>query len=161
MLIGVLATLMGLFVLAVGLGIVAPRPLRPHEAPPWLLVVLGTMFTLGGVALLVGHRRGDVAARIGDPVHGGSPGARLLRRILGLFMIGGFAVLAGWAAFGSGPRAFRTTLPLIGGEAGAMIGRGLFAIVALAIAAALVAAVVAMVRGAASTQPGPTSSTKR
>jgi hypothetical protein len=146
-LIGVIATLMGLFVVGVGCGLIAPRPLRAHEAPPWLLVVLGTMFALGGIALVIGQLRGDLAGRIQPPSGGGSRLGGFLRLALGLFMLGGFAVLASWAAFGSGPRAFRVNLPLLGGETS---GRMVFGIAAAVVWTLLLAALIAAVRRRAS-----------
>jgi hypothetical protein len=145
-LIGVTATLMGLFVVSVGLGIVAPHPLRSHEAPPWLLVLLGTMFALVGVALVVGHLRGNVPAKIEDQTHDGRGGIRFLRLIFSLFMMGGFAALAAWVAFGSGPRTFRTNFSFLGGAAGEMIGRALFGAVAIALCMVLIVVAAAVLR---------------
>lgn len=142
-LVGVIAGLMGLFIVLVGSGLIAPRPLRPHEGPPWILVLIGTMFMFGGAALVIARFRGESATHIGDLPRSASRARWVVHFAFGVFMIGSFAVIGSWVAFGPGERAFSMTLPLIGkGPANDMLGRAVFGIGAVIMWIVLVAAAV-------------------
>jgi hypothetical protein len=92
-LVGVIAALMGLFIVLVGLGLIAPRPLQAHEGPPWILVLIGAMFMLGGAALVIGRLRGESATHVGELPRTASLARRVIQFAFGVFMIGSFAVI--------------------------------------------------------------------
>lgn len=71
-------------------------PLRQADihGPPWLALVAGGIFALGGLAVIVGDRQ------------------RTLGHVLALAVIVGLAALANWIAFGAGERVCAGSLPL-------------------------------------------------
>jgi hypothetical protein len=89
---------------------IAPAP----GVPQWLIGVVGALFALAGVAAGLGPRP--------------SRGLALVAALL----VTGFAVVAGWIAFGPGARTFATTAGAgalaVGGGANGGLGRVAFGI---------------------------------
>lgn len=68
---------------------VGPLDSSDIAGPPWLGLVAGGIFIAGGIALMLGERLRDSPLSYG----------------LFALMIGSFAAIANWVAFGPGPRA--------------------------------------------------------
>jgi hypothetical protein len=124
LLLGVACSLIGTFVVLLSLGRFGAAPLA-EGTPPWIGVLGGLVFVLGGLALIVGY-----------VVAGGTPGAdlppgtpfgvRLTQYLLGLGITTSLALIASWVAFGPGPRYFRTGGTIGGLVAGETFGRAVF-----------------------------------
>ncbi|HEY2149862.1 MAG TPA: hypothetical protein VGH34_03590 [Vicinamibacterales bacterium] len=108
--------LTGLFFVACGLLVVAMATgLIPHAdaatAPAWVPACAGLTFVAAGLLVIVDFG----AARIG-PDGQLAPDTplpiQLASLLLALIIVGLLAVIAGWIAFGPGPRAFTTTLSI-------------------------------------------------
>ncbi|MEM1055634.1 MAG: hypothetical protein AAGI52_08905 [Bacteroidota bacterium] len=106
--LGVLTLGMGLFVTAIGLGIVPVDPANVH-APMWVLAVCGLVFVIGGVAVLA-HGRPGIQSAAG------------LTIVLAFGLVGGWVALFGDAAQMSGG------IPFLPRALNVALGRGLFGI---------------------------------
>ena len=97
----------GVFPILVAAGVI---PRGGADAPVWVIGAAGATFVSAGLALVVGY---GIAGGVGpdnDLLPGGPTGVRVANLILGLTTVGLMTVIAGWIAFGPGPRHFTTTL---------------------------------------------------
>ncbi len=93
--------LTGWAIVLVAMGVI-PVPEKSFEAPRWVVGVLGAVFLVGGFALLLMAAEGVVPEALRQ---GGL-------YLVVLVMVGGFALVFNWAAFGSGERAFSGSFSL-------------------------------------------------
>jgi hypothetical protein len=125
--IGVFFGAMGTFVMLLALGTFGPARLS-DGTPPWVGVVGGLLFLLGGLAVIVGHGIAGGMGPDGD-LRAGTPFfVRLVQYALGVVIIGMLASIASWVAFGSGSRHFNGRGPFISGAVNEALGRTLFGI---------------------------------
>jgi hypothetical protein len=116
--------------------------------PVWVGVAAGLTFVLGGAAVIVGYAIAGVEiddpdAEVGRYEIAVPFGVRLTQYVLGFTIYALFAAIAGWVAFGRGPRGFSTTITLpwlarhgLGNE---WIGRAAFGLGAIGCAVAGIA----------------------
>lgn len=124
--------LAGTMIFLIALNWIAVDPARIH-APRWVLGLIGGMFALSGLAILYfgianGLGRGPGSAGERDP-----EAFSVIGWLLGLVIVGGMAVVAGWIAFGPGERAFSGSIGVggvsVGGSGGSeTVGRWFFGI---------------------------------
>ena len=108
--VGVLCTACGIVPILGGLGLI---PIQLTEGTPaWVAVCAGLAFVLAGAALIVGYAVAGSVGPDGDLPPGTPFGVRLVQYVLGLGISGLLTAIAGWVAFGSGPRRFSGTLVL-------------------------------------------------
>jgi hypothetical protein len=115
---------MGSLVILIALGVVGTP--TPRDAPPWVGVTAGLVFVLAGLAVIVGYGVAGGAAPDGDLAADTPLGVRAVQYVLGLGIAVGLAVIATWAAFGPGPRAFTATSSVGTGAVGETSGRVVF-----------------------------------
>ena len=108
------AVAMGLAVVAcgvppilIGMGVMHPSP---GDAPGWIGILAGLVFVCGGLAVVL-----DYAIAHGPEPDGDLPPdtplfIRGANYLLGLTIIGLMAIIAGWVAFGPGPRRFSASI---------------------------------------------------
>jgi hypothetical protein len=146
------ALFLGLFAAGAGLNALLAAfgaiPLKPTDAPPWVLACGGATFILLGAALIVSN---GIAGRVGpdgDLPAGTSVSFQLTQYVLGAGIVGCLIAVLAWVAFGPGPRHFTTTLPFVGTRPsqGEISGRILFGLAAVLAVAFLIAATVRTVR---------------
>jgi hypothetical protein len=132
---GLFAAALGAFIVAGASGLFGVT-LHPTEGTPqWVGICAGAIFVAGGFAVALQ----SLPAAKPMPDGSLSPDApRWVQRAslaLGLFIVGGFAAIFLWIAFGPGERHFsgsgsfggiRVTETLSGGHANEMIGRAAF-----------------------------------
>jgi hypothetical protein len=106
--IGVFSAAMGLVIILVAAGVIPTDP-RAFHAPRWVVGLAGLAFA--GLALWVGYGLGR-AGPDGELPAGTPLGVLVAQYLLGLGIVGTFALVGGWVAFGSGERAFRGSLSL-------------------------------------------------
>lgn len=98
----------GAAIMGIGVGWIEVDPAKVH-APPWVLTACGGVFVLGGVM--------TYASRFDERVN----------HFLALIMIGLFASIASWIAFGPGERSFSGGASVgpvgVGGSGGETAGR--------------------------------------
>jgi len=100
----------GLLTILLATGAIAAPPGGAH-APEWVRVCAGLVFIAAGLAIIVDYRLGragsdgQLAADTPFAVQAASLG-------LALSIVALMAAIAGWIAFGPGPRAFTSTLSL-------------------------------------------------
>jgi len=109
--IGVFFGAMGTFVLLQALGTFGPARLS-DGTPPWVGVVAGLLFLLGGLAVIVGHGIAGGVGPDGDLPAGTPFGGRVVQYVLGVAIIAMLASIASWVAFGSGSRHFSRQRPV-------------------------------------------------
>ncbi len=139
---GLLSIGMGLFIVLLALGWI-PGGADRAQAPRWVIAAAGTVFGLGGAAVLL---QAAGAASEGE----GAGAVRGLQEALGLALILLLAVIANWVAFGSGERAFSGSVTLffwtLSTEVAQRIGRIVFGLGAVLMDLILVWAVVNNIR---------------
>jgi len=128
--IGVFFGAMGTFVLLQALGTFGPARLS-DGTPPWVGVVAGLLFLLGGLAVIVGHGIAGGVGPDGDLPAGTPFGVRVVQYVLGVAIIAMLASIASWVAFGSGSRHFSGSGPFITGAVNEALGRTAFGIGAI------------------------------
>jgi hypothetical protein len=116
----------GAYFLLVGVGAL-PLPSELH-GPMWLVLCVGLVFLLAGVAVMVqgfgrGNEQGELAADA-------APWLRAAQYLCVGVIFAAFAAIASWIAFGPGERSFSGTLPMVG-AIGAFIGRAMFGLSAI------------------------------
>ncbi|HEY5060303.1 MAG TPA: hypothetical protein VII52_02155 [Gemmatimonadaceae bacterium] len=129
---------------------VPARPHRPDDAPPWVVLLVGAVFVLCGLALIVGY---GIARDIG-PTGELEPNAprpiRAVQRLLGFSTVACMCAIMAWVGFGKGERHFSTTrsLPFVSwhSHGGELSGRIVFGSVAVLMAAALAAVLIVAAR---------------
>jgi hypothetical protein len=111
-LVGSFAILCGVFPILIGLGVLTPTPPDGPPTPGWVAVAAGLMFVFAGVAIVLDY---GVAGGVG-PDGDLKPGTPLVIRganlLLGMGIVGLMTAVAGWVAFGTGPRRFSSTVSL-------------------------------------------------
>ncbi len=114
----------GLYFALVGFSLL-PAPSKIN-GPNWLAVAVGLVFFAAGASVLV---RGLLGVPDNQPdLPADAPAAFKLIQWLAMFVIiASLASIGSWIAFGPGPRAFSTSLPIWGSFAAA-VGRTVFGI---------------------------------
>jgi hypothetical protein len=123
--LGVACSLMGAFMVLLALGHFG-RPLLAEGTPPWVGVLGGVVFLLGGLALIVGFVVAGGTPGSSDLPPGTPFGVRLVQYLLGLGITTSLALIASWVAFGPGPRRFQGTGTFGGFVVGETFGRAVF-----------------------------------
>jgi hypothetical protein len=106
---GLLFVAGGLMILSMAVGLITPS--SPGTAPAWVPACGGVTFVAAGLLVIVdfGLARlgpdGQLAPDTPLPT-------QLASLVLALAVVGSLALIAGWVAFGSGPRAFTTTFSM-------------------------------------------------
>jgi hypothetical protein len=137
------ATLVGLIFIALGLFPILGAlhfialPLSVG-VPVWVRVAAGLTFVLGGAAVIVGYAIAGVELDDADAEAGPygidvSFAVRVTQYVLALVIYGLFAAIAGWVAFGTGPRNFWLARHGFGND---WMGRAAFGAGAVLVAAA-------------------------
>lgn len=124
--LGALTAAIGIYCVLVGLGL-APAPSRGEaDAPGWIGLLVGLVFSASGCAVIVrGVARAD--DKSGDLPADTPRWLATIYLLLGLLAASGLAATATWIAFGAGTRHFMLTGP-IGVSIGDTIGRTAFGI---------------------------------
>ncbi|HYB70339.1 MAG TPA: hypothetical protein VEH80_06715 [Candidatus Bathyarchaeia archaeon] len=114
--------------LLAGAGILAAAILADDpgtDAPRWVGVAAGGIFVLAGLAVFKGYVLDRGQDRPDD----------VWSQLFGVLIAGCFAAIAGWVAFGHGPRAFRVSGPIplqwIAPSLTEWLGRGAFGLMAV------------------------------
>jgi hypothetical protein len=121
----------GIVPILFGVHVIEPGPTTGPPPPDWVPIAAGLMFVGGGLAIVLDYGIARGVGPDGDLVPGTPSWIRVANYVLGLGIIGLMAALFGWVAFGSGPRAFSSTisLPFIGPRSwtsGELSGRIMF-----------------------------------
>jgi hypothetical protein len=122
--IGLALSTLGLFAIALSLGI--PGPLSSIDTPPWVGVCIGLVFLLGGLALIVGYAVAGGVGPDGDLPAGTPPIVRAVQYVLGLGILIALGMIGSWVAFGPGPRQFTGRGALGHGTVNETLGRVAF-----------------------------------
>ena len=124
--IGAVFTLLGLFVCALGAGLIKLDPSALH-APLWVLFAVGLTFAMAGIMVVLDAIAPERRAPDSQPQ---SLWLGAARYILLLVIVGSFALVGTWVAFGPGERNFTSDIALpgleISGTANDRIGRLVF-----------------------------------
>ena len=99
----------GAFPILIGIGAIAPSD---GDAPAWVALAAGVMFVCAGAAVIVDYGIAGGVGPDGDFQPGTPLWIRATNLALGLAIVGLMASVAGWIAFGPGPRHFTSTLTL-------------------------------------------------
>jgi hypothetical protein len=117
----------GLYSSLIGLGVV-PIPGGPGNlhGPLWIMLCVGLVFVLGGIALALGQAAGA------DPKTAELPKdaprwIQIAFYLLGLALFACFGAIGSWIAFGPGERVFGGTVPV--GPTGGRIAFGIGAVI--------------------------------
>jgi len=154
---GALFMASGVFPILVGAGII---PRGDADAPAWVIGAAGATFICAGLAVVLDY---GIAGGVGpdnDLLPGTPTSVRVANLILGLAIVGLMAAIAGWIAFGPGPRHFTTTLivPFVPAPrrwaSGEWPGRVAFGVGSVLMAAMFVACAVSGVRRIAQSRSG-------
>jgi hypothetical protein len=150
-LVGSACLVCGIFPILFGLGIVTPPPGADPPPPGWVGLAAGLMFVLAGLAVILDYGIGGGVGPDGDLKPGTPLSIRGANLLLGLGIVGLMTAVAGWVAFGPGPRTFSSTiaLPFYGShnrDAGEMTGRFVFGMGTVLLALMFVACGVSGVR---------------
>ena len=105
---GILCIFFGLFPILVVTGFI-PFGQSEINAPGWVIFVVGSMFMLGGVAIMIGHS---------------SP----LNDLIGSLLCACFGVAAAWVSLRGSDNGFSGGIPLVPDQFNVMLGRVLFAL---------------------------------
>jgi len=108
---GALTTLMGGVFALQGLGAI-PAPQANDDGPRWLLLCIGAIFGLGGIAAMLTTMPGRTT--------------RAVNAALAFVIVVCMGAVAGWVAWGPGSRGFSSPLALFGPQASEAGGRFLF-----------------------------------
>jgi len=109
---GLLFIVCGALPILMGLGIITPTDQGGTPPPPWIPVAGGSLFVVAGLAIILDFAVAGGMDPEGDFKAGTSMVIRAMSLTLALTILGLFAAIAGWIAFGSGPRAFTSTLSM-------------------------------------------------
>jgi hypothetical protein len=125
--IGAGAIAAGLYFILVGLGLLpVPGGPRNLHGPLWLVLLVGLVFFLAGIAMLV-QVMGRASAG-GDLPSDAPRWMRIVQYLIGVAIFGSFAMIGSWVAFGDGPRTFSGNFLFFDGATNASIGRVAFGI---------------------------------
>jgi hypothetical protein len=128
MLWGLFAAAMGAFIVAGASGLFGLDLHPTEETPQWVGICAGLMFVAGGFAVMLQ----SLPAAKPMPDGGLSPDAPVWMQraslALGLFIVGSFAAIFLWIAFGPGERHFSTNVPFVSGHANETFGRVAFGV---------------------------------
>ena len=97
----------GVFPILVGAGII---PRGDADAPAWVIGAAGATFVSAGLAVVLDYAIAGGVGPDNDLLPGTRTSVRVANLILGLTIVGLMTAIAGWIAFGRGPRHFTTTL---------------------------------------------------
>lgn len=104
--LGWLCIAMGLFPVAIAVGVINPDPASVH-APLWVIGVCGLVFVAAGAAILVG------------------PGNKLVHLFAALILLS-FALISGWVAFFGPANGFSGGIPFLPHATNVKIARWVF-----------------------------------
>jgi hypothetical protein len=131
----------GVMPLLIAFGVV--HPVRDPTTPMWVVFAAGLMFVCAGLAIIVDYAVAGGVGPDGDLVEGTPFAIRVANFVFGLAIVGLMTSVFGWVAFGSGPRAFSTTIVLpfwySNGESSELSGRIAFGVATVLMAAMFVA----------------------
>ena len=143
--IGVFMGAMGILVMLIALGTFSERHLS-DGTPPWVAIVAGMMFVMGGLAMIVGYGIAGGVAPDGSLPLGTPLTVCIVQNALGLGIAAMLALIASWVAFGPGVRHFTGTAPFISGAVKETLGRAVFGIGAVLIWIFVAATIVVTVK---------------
>jgi hypothetical protein len=125
--IGVIAGAAGAYFLLVGVDLL-PAPGGPGNlhGPFWLVLCIGLAFFLAAVAIIVqafgrANDQGELPAEAPYWM-------RVAQYLIGVAIFVSFGAIGSWIAFGPGARTFYGSVPLVGAETNAAVGRMAFGI---------------------------------
>jgi len=107
--IGIVFIAAGVMPILIGAGVVHPDG---NTTPPWVAFAVGLLFVSAGLAIIVDYAIAGGVGPDGDLVPGTPFAIRVANLVFGLAIVGLMTAVFGWVAFGSGPRAFSTTIVL-------------------------------------------------
>lgn len=108
---GALFVASGLMPILMSLGVITPTNATPGT-PAWVGFCAGLLFVVAGFTIMLDYGVAGGVGPDGD-LKAGTPFAiRVANLILGLTIVGLMTAVFGWVAFGSGPRAFSTSISL-------------------------------------------------
>lgn len=128
---GAAAGAVGLYLMLVGLGLLpVPGGPRNLHGPLWLVLLIGLVFVLAGIAMLI--------QLVGQANAGELPAdaplwPRVLQYLTGLLMFGSFTMIGSGIAIGGDPHSFSGNLLVFDGATNATIARIAFGIGAIII----------------------------
>lgn len=138
--LGVLVAAMGVFVISAVSGAFGPP--KSQDAPAWIGVAAGMVFIAGGLIAILHSLSGGFDGKTG-PLW-----LRLSLLASMLTITGGLALIALWASFGTGPRAFRASGTFFTtDQINEMTGRVVFGIGGIMVAILFIAFLVDGIRG--------------
>jgi hypothetical protein len=148
--VGLLFIVVGVIPILIGVGVLTPTNV-PDPAPPWVIVAAGLLFVAAGFAVILDFGIAGGIGPDGDFAPDTPVAIRTANLALGLTIVGLLGAVAGWVAFGAGPRQFTTTLslPFLGphrSRGGELSGRIAFGAMAVVLAILFVASGVVGVR---------------
>lgn len=124
--VGVFCAGVGVLVILAMLGVFGP-PRLTRDTPPWVGLLAGLMFVLGGLAVIVGYAVAGGAGRDGDLPPGTPFSVRFTQYLLGLGITVSLGLIATWVALGAGGRNCQVT-GLMSAEADETVCRVVFGI---------------------------------
>lgn len=137
MLWGLFAAAMGAFIMADASGLFDLDLHPTQETPQWIGLCAGAIFLAGGLAVMLQSLSAAKPAPDGNLAPDAPRWMQRASLALGLFIVGDFAAILLWIAFGPGERHFsggasfggvHVTETLGGGHANEMIGRAAFGV---------------------------------
>jgi len=144
---GIVFIAAGAVPILIGLGVVHPDV---GTTPLWVAFAVGLMFVCAGLAIIVDYAIAGGVGPDGDLLAGTPFAIRVANFVFGLAIIGLMTAVFGWVAFGSGPRAFSTTVVLpfwySNGQSSELSGRIAFGIGTILMALMFVACGIVGVR---------------
>jgi hypothetical protein len=134
---GLFAAAMGAFIIAGASGLFGLDLHPTQETPSWIGICAGAIFVAGGLAVMLQSLPAAKPATDGSLSPDAPDWMQRASLALGLFIVGDFAAIFLWIAFGPGERHFsgsgsfggiRMTETFGGGHSNEMIGRAAFGV---------------------------------
>jgi hypothetical protein len=134
---GLFAVAMGAFIMAGASGLLDLNLHPTQETPQWIGLCAGAIFVAGGLAVMLQSLPAAKPAPDGNLAPDAPRWMQQTSLALGLFIVGDFAAIFLWIAFGPGERHFsggasfggiHVTETFGGGHANEMIGRAAFGV---------------------------------
>lgn len=107
---GILFMAAGTYPVLAGFGVV---PVNPSPGvPPWVILAVGSMFMLAGLAIINGYAVAGASQADGSLPDDAPLFARVTQYLLGLAIVGLMFAVFAWVAFGPGERHFSSSISL-------------------------------------------------
>lgn len=120
----------GFYFMLVGLSLLpVPGGPRNLHGPLWVILLVGLVFLLAGVAMFI--QAAGRASATGDLPSDAPPWMSIVQYLLGVAVFWSFAMIGSWVAFGDGSRTFSGSFLFFDGATNASIGRIAFGIGAI------------------------------